>query len=386
MRPLPPDPRLRTCELATRLKATQLRGVFVSDRIASAMATGFLRPLVLIPTPWLGQLSPEILEAVIAHELAHIGRKDLWINLGQRIVEALLFYHPAVWWLSRRITMEREKCCDELAAGVRGPRGSLLERVRYVLGMAPSREPLGWWLVPLVVMVAALAVAALTISPLAASLDPRRAQILGGLEKIERCIADLRSSVQALVDDGTLRNAQDDFEGESARFNADRYYELGRYELAAKGYVSALSRSEDAHERRELLEKTREAHRKGGKLGAAIEAQKRLIAEAELSGDYSAMRILANLESASEALRRRCPSCDAGSGTGDQLWTLNYRAWYVELAQGATAGLQAYRDVDDLSAEFGMSDSRPAKKCRNRIERLERILTRRAKESHGNGS
>jgi hypothetical protein len=67
-----------------------------------------------------------MLEAVLAHELAHIRRWDLWVNLGQRVVETLLFYHPAVWWLSRRLRGERELCCDELAVKATG------ERVVYV--------------------------------------------------------------------------------------------------------------------------------------------------------------------------------------------------------------------------------------------------------------
>ena len=57
-----------------------------------------------------------MIEAIIAHELAHIRRWDLWVNLLQRIIETLLFYHPAVWWLSSRIRLEREMCCDEIAA------------------------------------------------------------------------------------------------------------------------------------------------------------------------------------------------------------------------------------------------------------------------------
>ena len=63
-----------------------------------------------------------MLEAVIAHELAHLKRMDLWANFLQRIVETLFFYHPAVWWLSRRLRVERELCSDELAVAATGER------------------------------------------------------------------------------------------------------------------------------------------------------------------------------------------------------------------------------------------------------------------------
>ncbi|MCH5375658.1 MAG: M56 family metallopeptidase, partial [Planctomycetes bacterium] len=64
----------------------------------------------------------EALEAIVAHELAHIRRYDLWVGLLQRVVETLLFYHPAVWWLSHRLDRQRELCCDALAVQTTGQR------------------------------------------------------------------------------------------------------------------------------------------------------------------------------------------------------------------------------------------------------------------------
>jgi len=87
-----------------------------------AMAVGYLRPMVLLPAAMVARMQPEMLEAVIAHELAHIRRLDLWINLAQRVTETLLFYHPAVWWLSNCLRRERELCCDELAVKATGER------------------------------------------------------------------------------------------------------------------------------------------------------------------------------------------------------------------------------------------------------------------------
>jgi len=83
---------------------------------------GWLRPVVLLPLAALSGLSPEQVEMVLAHELAHIRRNDFLINLLQAIVETLLFYHPAVWWISRQVRIERENCCDDLAISVCGSR------------------------------------------------------------------------------------------------------------------------------------------------------------------------------------------------------------------------------------------------------------------------
>jgi beta-lactamase regulating signal transducer with metallopeptidase domain len=163
--------------LAKRLGMKRTIGLFGSERIREAIAVGFLRPMVLLPVSWLTELPPDVIEAVIAHELAHVRRLDLWVNLFQRLAEILLFYHPAVWWLSRRIRLEREMCCDELAVAATGRRiayasalqlaackrleamkpagawaaamgGSgmtTLDRVRYILGLSPAHEPMRWW-------------------------------------------------------------------------------------------------------------------------------------------------------------------------------------------------------------------------------------------------
>ncbi|QDT33039.1 M56 family metallopeptidase [Thalassoglobus polymorphus] len=86
--------------------------LFLSPKVSEAIVVGYLRPMVLIPLSWTTQLTPEALEAVIVHELMHIRRFDLWVILVQRIAETLLFFHPIVWWISKRISIEREHCCD----------------------------------------------------------------------------------------------------------------------------------------------------------------------------------------------------------------------------------------------------------------------------------
>jgi beta-lactamase regulating signal transducer with metallopeptidase domain/predicted esterase len=93
---------------------------------------GVLRPTILLPIALVNGLSVGQLEVVLAHELAHIRRYDHWVNLVQRVVESFLFFHPAVWWLSRAVRVEREHCCDEIAVKAGnttriGYAGSLLE-------------------------------------------------------------------------------------------------------------------------------------------------------------------------------------------------------------------------------------------------------------------
>src|SRR5580700_543385 len=111
---------------------------------------GWFRPIVLLPVSALAGLSEEQLESVIAHELAHIQRLDPFVNVFQIAVETLLFYHPAVWWLNKRIRAEREHCCDDVAVTLCGnpveyARAlTLMEewRTAPALAMAANRGPL----------------------------------------------------------------------------------------------------------------------------------------------------------------------------------------------------------------------------------------------------
>jgi hypothetical protein len=81
---------------------------------------GWLRPVVLLPVSAFTALTAEQIELLIAHELAHVRRHDYLVNLVQTAVETVLFYHPAVWWVSARIRVEREHCCDDLAVAACG--------------------------------------------------------------------------------------------------------------------------------------------------------------------------------------------------------------------------------------------------------------------------
>jgi beta-lactamase regulating signal transducer with metallopeptidase domain len=103
---------VRLCE---RLGITQQVSLSISQHIQGPLAIGVVRSLVILPASALMALTPAQLEAVLAHELAHVRRADYLWNLIQTMVETLLFFHPAVWWLGSRLRQQRELCCDDVA-------------------------------------------------------------------------------------------------------------------------------------------------------------------------------------------------------------------------------------------------------------------------------
>ena len=102
--------RRRTREFGLRHVPT----IAYCHRVAVPALIGIWRPTILLPTALATGLTPEQLELVVLHELAHIQRWDNAWLVAQRIAEAFLFFHPAVWYVSRRMSIERELCCDEM--------------------------------------------------------------------------------------------------------------------------------------------------------------------------------------------------------------------------------------------------------------------------------
>ncbi len=155
----------RMARLAKRLAIGRKVRLWESAIANTPAVIGWIRPVVLLPASAISGLAPSQIEALLAHELAHIRRHDYLVNLFQTAIETLLFYHPAVWWVGRQLRAERENCCDDLAVAVCGdalvyaraltelekiriaaPRlamaansGSLLERVRRLLD--PQGDP-----------------------------------------------------------------------------------------------------------------------------------------------------------------------------------------------------------------------------------------------------
>jgi beta-lactamase regulating signal transducer with metallopeptidase domain len=95
---------------------------------------GWMRPVILLPASVITGLTPTQLQSILAHELAHVRRHDYLVNLVQSLIEIALFYHPAVWWASRCIRLEREQCCDDIAVRLCG------DRVAYARALASLEE------------------------------------------------------------------------------------------------------------------------------------------------------------------------------------------------------------------------------------------------------
>jgi len=184
VRRAPPEWQEILRRLGARIGLSRPVQLLVSALVQVPTVVGWLRPVVLVPVGALSSLPPEHLEALLLHELAHIRRRDYLVNILQSVAEALLFYHPAVWWVSGHIRAERELCCDDLAVSVSGDAltvaralaqlesyrvahlgaavaangGSLSIRIARLLGQ--SRPPVRAGLGPGVVTVAVLLVAA----------------------------------------------------------------------------------------------------------------------------------------------------------------------------------------------------------------------------------
>jgi bla regulator protein blaR1 len=149
--PLSEHLQQKCATLQRRLGITRAIRYCENRLLETPAVIGWFRPVVLLPVTAVTGLSEEQLEAVIAHELAHIKRFDCFVNLFQIAVETLLFYHPAVWWVNRRIRQERENCCDDVALSVCGnpveyARALTLMdewRVAPAWAMAANGSPLG---------------------------------------------------------------------------------------------------------------------------------------------------------------------------------------------------------------------------------------------------
>jgi beta-lactamase regulating signal transducer with metallopeptidase domain len=177
IRPVAPEIHALARRVAGRLALDRLVHILESSAVRVPVMVGWLKPVVLLPASALSGLTPTQIEALLAHELAHIRRHDYLVNLLQSAVETLLFYHPGVWWVSRQIRTEREHCADDLAVAVcdrlvyvsaladlaqmtAAPRlalaatdGSLVRRVRRLLAGSSDHHPNGSSWLPVLIVV-----------------------------------------------------------------------------------------------------------------------------------------------------------------------------------------------------------------------------------------
>jgi len=119
----PLEPSLLDSGMRAKIaRQQQQRAVMLctSDRVSVPTAVGLVKPAVVIPCWLMNELSPTELNQILLHELAHLERWDDWTNLAQKIVKALFFFHPGLWWIERRISLEREMACDDVVLAESG--------------------------------------------------------------------------------------------------------------------------------------------------------------------------------------------------------------------------------------------------------------------------
>jgi Zn-dependent protease with chaperone function len=120
VRPAQPEWHQRLETLISRVGVSRPVQLLISPLVEVPTVVGWLKPVILAPVGALTGLPPSHVEALLAHELAHIRRYDYLVNMLQSIAEAVLFYHPAVWWISGQVRAERELCCDDIAVQASG--------------------------------------------------------------------------------------------------------------------------------------------------------------------------------------------------------------------------------------------------------------------------
>jgi beta-lactamase regulating signal transducer with metallopeptidase domain len=166
-RPAAPVWQERFGRLKERMNVAGSVRLLTSSRPPGPHTLGWLRPVIVVPASAMTGLPVWHVEAILAHELAHVRRRDYLVSMLQSLVEALLFYHPAVWWVSRQIRVEREHCCDDTAASActsvldyakaltaleamratspawapAASGGNLSSRIYRLLGLSPRRRP-----------------------------------------------------------------------------------------------------------------------------------------------------------------------------------------------------------------------------------------------------
>ena len=130
VRPSAEEWQHRVARISARLGLRRTVRLYESTLADVPAALGWLKPVILVPAGALAHLSQDQMESLLTHELAHVLRHDYLVNLLQSFMETLFFYHPGVWWVSRRMRDERENCCDDLAVSMCG------DPVRYARALA----------------------------------------------------------------------------------------------------------------------------------------------------------------------------------------------------------------------------------------------------------
>jgi beta-lactamase regulating signal transducer with metallopeptidase domain len=231
----------RVGALAQKMGIQRAVQVLVSNAVTGPFTTGWWRPVIVLPLSMLSGLDPVHVDAIVAHELAHIRRWDYLVAIVQSVALTVLFHHPATWWLDRRLRIEREYCCDDLAVLASRDRvgyvralaelesqrlglpslalaatdGSLQHRVARLLGARSQTAAAGWVPVAalLAVVVTAGALDAANVpdaEPVAVEQTSAPVQQQGGVIRYPDPTAPLATRFAWAIDQAKRRDASDE--------------------------------------------------------------------------------------------------------------------------------------------------------------------------------
>lgn len=345
------------------------------DHLDIPIVLGVLRPMILAPVSLLNGLSIEQVEAILAHELAHVRRHDYLANLIQSAIETLLFYHPAVWWISKQIRRERECACDDIAAAACGDRagyadalasldqhrsstrntirlapaadpgspGELLVRVRRLLGnpssAAPRAAPVAagsWGALAILVLAVALvpvidgrsraqtttvdAGASPTTRPGEPSDDPELKLLLDRISRYESSISELKMAIDT-----------------QSKVYGDNYPPMVQLRRMAEAYEA------EYHKARQQYVRLEESHRNGPAPAPAVEERDAPDANAPIAANDLLRVKIGDLTGPGIESTRLTWVSDRGLVSLPVIGPLTVAGMSVRQAEGAIR--QAYRDA-----------------------------------------
>jgi beta-lactamase regulating signal transducer with metallopeptidase domain len=393
IRPVAPEVQSLATRVAGRLALDRVVRVVESSAVTVPAMIGWMKPVVLLPAAALAGLSPAQLEALIAHELAHVRRHDYLVNLLQTIVETLLFYHPAVWWVSRQVRRDREHCCDDLAVGVcdrltyvtalanlaamsTRPRlalaatdGSLIDRVRRILGQPSDNvHGSGWLATVMIVTLAGGAIASTAIarpSPPSQPANPTAMAAQGATEVPQQAtsspVAQESPAAVQRPEAATAARA----EAETARLaallaeqqSADQQRTREARELAFERLLQ-----EDAQKHERLLEMQRQLDRER----LAVEKRAR-----EIQSNIRISAIEAELKAAHEALDRAKQQFEVGVVDRSVISKLEMD---LKNAESQLMAARAERQMLEADIELRLREAELRRQSERRAAELDRAM------------
>jgi beta-lactamase regulating signal transducer with metallopeptidase domain len=355
-RPTQGDTRARFLELTQRLRIRRPVRLLESVEVPVPTVIGWLRAAVLVPVGALAGLPPQQLEALLAHELAHIRRHDYLVNLLQTGVETVLFYHPAVWWVSHSIRLERENCCDDLVVAVLGDRltyaraltsleelgrvpgplvlaatnSGLLPRVRRILGLPPvsaglSATGVGGMIVITLILAAVLGASA--AKPVAPTERVPVAAVVGAGAGTLSVPADAKAKRQReLVEQARSAKAR-----RKAFLMQVKHLEVARAKPEQESAAAARARTAEEAKRLRAMAEAQE--RQIGTLNLMIAADKRLLAAIQAAKARRARREHSQLAHSEGAIRQRAREVAQEQAARAQLMCLQAERARMELTR-----------------------------------------------------